>query len=174
MHEHANKTRACAGNSNARSQLHAPTDVAAPGRAFPASWQALQAPQRRRRQHTDRDYTNIPDKEDEVRAQCKAPRCCVQCEHHASLPPPNAPFPMHSSRSCSLTRNETHVQAVPGWRSVLPVRMQTRSGLMVVVSPPAIALLPTPLVAAPAGRAFTSTTLTLVSEDQSVCVALFY
>jgi len=47
-----------------------------------------------------------------------------------------------------------------GWRSVLPVRMQTRSGLMVVVCPPVIALLPTPPVAAPAGRACTSTTLT--------------
>jgi len=34
-----------------------------------------------------------------------------------------------------------------GWRSVLPVRMQTRSGLMVVVCPPVIALLPTPPVA---------------------------
>jgi len=41
-----------------------------------------------------------------------------------------------------------------GWRSVLPVRMQTRSGLMVIVFPPVIALLP---VAAPAGRACTST-----------------
>jgi len=47
-----------------------------------------------------------------------------------------------------------------GWRSVLPVRMQTRSGLMVVVCPPVIALLSTPPVAAPAGRACTSTTLT--------------
>jgi len=51
-------------------------------------------------------------------------------------------------------------QAVPGWRSVLPVRMQTRSGLMVVVYPPVIDLLPTPRVATPAARAFTSTTLT--------------
>jgi len=66
MHKHANKTRACAVNSDARSQLHAPTDAAAPGRAFPASRQVLQAPQprRRRRQHTHRDNTNTPDKED--------------------------------------------------------------------------------------------------------------
>ena len=47
-----------------------------------------------------------------------------------------------------------------GWSSVLPVRMQTRSGLIVVVCPPVISLLPTPPVTAPAGRAFTSTTLT--------------
>jgi len=44
-----------------------------------------------------------------------------------------------------------------GWR---PVRMQTRSGLVVGVFPPVIALLPTPPVTAPAGRACTATTLT--------------
>ena len=37
--------------------------------------------------------------------------------------------------------------------------MQTRSGLVVIVRPPAIALHPTPPVEAPAGRAPTSTTL---------------
>jgi len=37
---------------------------------------------------------------------------------------------------------------------------------MVVVCPPVIALLSTPLVAAPAGRAFTSTTLTLVRQGK--------
>jgi len=72
--------------------------------------------------------------------------------------PHNAPFPMHSSRSSGLDR--THVQAVPGWRSVLPMRMQTISRLMVVVCPQVIARLPTSPVAAPTGRAFTSTALT--------------
>ena len=42
MHKHANETRA---GSDARSRLNAPMDAAAPGRAFPASRQALQAPQ---------------------------------------------------------------------------------------------------------------------------------
>jgi len=74
---------------------------------------------------------------------------------------------MHISRSSGV--DGTHVQAVPGWRSVLPVRMQTRSGIMVVVCPPVIALLPTPPVAAPAGRTFTSTTLTF-HHSQSVSI----
>jgi len=84
MYKHANETRACAVSSDERSQLHAPTDAAAPGRAFPALRQAFQAPQQRRRQHTDLDNTNTPDKEDKTRAQCETPRCCVQCEHQAS------------------------------------------------------------------------------------------
>ena len=82
MHKHANETRACAVGSDARSQLHVPTDAAAS--AFPASRQALQAPQRRRRQHTDLNNTNTLDKEDKARAQCEAPCYCVQCEHHVS------------------------------------------------------------------------------------------
>jgi len=48
MYKHANKTCACAVDPDARSQLQFPTDAAAPGRAFPASRQALQAQQRHR------------------------------------------------------------------------------------------------------------------------------
>jgi len=83
-HKHANETRAGAVNSDSRSRLNAPTDASAPGRAFPASRQALQAPQRRRKQRTELDNTNTPDKEDKARAECEALRCCVQCEQHAS------------------------------------------------------------------------------------------
>jgi len=75
MHKHANRTCACAVDPDARSQLQLPADAAAPGRAFPASRQALQAPQRHRGQYTDRDKTNTPDKEDKARAQGRAPRC---------------------------------------------------------------------------------------------------
>ena len=35
IHKNANKTRAAVVNSDARSQLHAPTDASAPGHAFP-------------------------------------------------------------------------------------------------------------------------------------------
>jgi len=45
MHKHANETRAGAGNSDSYSRLNAATDAAALGHAFPASLQALQAPQ---------------------------------------------------------------------------------------------------------------------------------
>jgi len=82
MHKHANETRAGAGNSDSCSQLNAATDAAAPGRAFPASRQVLQAPPQCRRQHTE--LANTPDKEDKARAQCEAPHCCVQCGQHAS------------------------------------------------------------------------------------------
>ena len=61
---------------------------------------------------------------------------------------------MHDSRSSGVDYARA---SSPGMAlRVLPVRMQTRSGLMVIVCPPVIALLPTPPVAAPAGRAFTS------------------
>jgi len=82
MHKHASETRAGAVNSDSRSRLNTPTDAAAPGRAFPASRQALQAP-RRPRHHTELDSTNTPDKEDKTRAECEATRYCVQCEQHA-------------------------------------------------------------------------------------------
>ena len=75
MHKHANKTRAGAGNSDSCSWLNTATDAAAPGRAFPVSRQALEAPPRCRRQHTELDITNTPDKEDKARAQCEAPHC---------------------------------------------------------------------------------------------------
>jgi len=84
MHKHANETRAGAGNSDSCSWLNAATDAAALGRAFPASRQALQAPPRCRKQHTELDNKNTPDKEDKARAQCEAPHCCVQCGQHAS------------------------------------------------------------------------------------------
>jgi len=107
MNKHANETRACTVNSNARSQLHAPTDAAAPGRAFPASRQALQVPQLRRRQHTDRDNTYTPDKEDKARAQCKAPRCCV----NASVPRCCVQCTLH----CTQQRGAWYTHAsVPG------------------------------------------------------------
>jgi len=77
MHKHAKETRAGAGISDSCSRLNAATDAAAQGRAFPASRQALQAPLRCRRQHTELDNTNTPDKEDKARAQCEAPHCCV-------------------------------------------------------------------------------------------------
>ena len=111
MHKHANETRAGAGNSDSCSRLNAATDAAAPGRAFPASRQALQAQPRYRRQHTELDNTNTPDKEDKARAQCEAPHCCVQCEQHASEPPPDTPMPAHSLHSSGL--DGTHEQAVP-------------------------------------------------------------
>jgi len=81
MHKHANETRAGAGKSDSCSRLNA---AAALGRAFPASRQALQALPRCRRQHTELDNTNTPDKEDKARAQCEAPHCCEQCGQHAS------------------------------------------------------------------------------------------
>jgi len=84
MHKHANETRAGAGNSDSCSWLNAVTDAAAPGRAFPALRQALQAPPWCWRQHTELDNTNTLDKEDKARAQCEAPHCCVQCGQHAS------------------------------------------------------------------------------------------
>jgi len=49
MHKHANETRAGAGNSESCSRLNAATDAVAPGRALPASQQALQAPPQCRR-----------------------------------------------------------------------------------------------------------------------------
>jgi len=88
MHKHANETRAGAGNSDSCSRLNAATDAAAPGRAFPASRQALQAPPRCQRQHTELDNTNTSDKEDKARAQYEAPHCCVQCgQHHGEQTP---------------------------------------------------------------------------------------
>ena len=84
MHKHANETRAHAVNSDARSRLNVPWDASALGRAFPASWQTLQVSQRRRRQHTEVDNTNTPDKEDKARAQCEVQCCCVQCEQYVS------------------------------------------------------------------------------------------
>jgi len=81
MHKHANETRAGAGNSDSCSQLNAATDAAAPGRAFPASWQALQALPQCRRQHTELDNTNTPVKEDKARAQYKAPACNAETRH---------------------------------------------------------------------------------------------
>jgi len=84
MHKHANETRAGAGNFDSCSRLNAATDAAAPGHAFPASRQLLQAPPRCRRQHTELENTNTPDNEDKARAQCEAPHCCVQCGQHAS------------------------------------------------------------------------------------------
>jgi len=84
MHKHASETRAGAVNSDSRSRLNTPTDTATQGHAFPASRQALQAPPRRQRQHTELDNTNTPDKEDKARAECEATHCCVQCEQHAN------------------------------------------------------------------------------------------
>jgi len=69
------------------------------------------------------------------------------------------PHVLYTARAPTVWMGRTCKRS-QGWRSVLPVRMQTRSGRMVVVCPPVIALLQTPPVAAPAGRAFTSTTLT--------------
>jgi len=83
MPKHASETHAGAVNSDSRSRLNTPTDAAAPGRAFPASRQALQAPPRRLRHLTELDSTNSLDKEDKARAECEATRCCVQCEQHA-------------------------------------------------------------------------------------------
>jgi len=106
MHKHANETRAGA----VRSGLHVPTDATAPGRAFPGSRQALSALQRRWRQHTVLENTNTPEKKDKARAQREAPRCCVQCEQHASQPQPDTPIPLYSPRSGGL--DGTHEQAV--------------------------------------------------------------
>jgi len=83
MHKHASETHAGAVNSDSRSRLNTPTDVAALGRAFPASWQVWQAPPRRRRHHNELDSNNTPDKEDKAHTECEATRCCVQCEKHA-------------------------------------------------------------------------------------------
>jgi len=83
IHKHASETRAGAVNSDSRSRLNTLTDAVAPGGAFPASWQVLQAPPRRWRHHTELDSTNTPDKEDKARAECEATRCCMQCEQHA-------------------------------------------------------------------------------------------
>ena len=69
------------------------------------------AAQRRRGQHTQLENTNTPDKEDRARSECEAPRCCVQCEQHASEPPPDTPMPAHSLHSSGL--DGTHEQAVP-------------------------------------------------------------
>jgi len=82
-HKHASETRTGAVNSDLRSRLNTLTDAAAPGRAFTASRQALQAPLRRPRHHTELDSTNNPGKKDKARAECEATRCCVQCEQHA-------------------------------------------------------------------------------------------
>jgi len=74
------------------SKAHSSTGAYAPGAA---AWVARASGEPLRRagnlsfqtrpsiRLTDRDNTNTPDKEDKARAQCKAPRCCVQCEHHA-------------------------------------------------------------------------------------------
>ena len=70
MRKHANEKRAGAGHSNVCSRLHAPTHATAPGRAIPAPRHALLAPQRRRRQHTDLENTNILDKEDSHGVKC--------------------------------------------------------------------------------------------------------
>jgi len=77
LHKHVNETRAGAVNSDSRSRLNAPTDAAAPGRAFPASWQVLQVPLQHQRQHTELDNTNTLDKEDKARAECESLHCCV-------------------------------------------------------------------------------------------------
>ena len=84
MYKHANETRAGAGNCDSCSWLNAATDAAAPGRAFPAYLQALEAPPQCWRQHTELDNTHTPDKKDKARAQCEAQYCCVQCGQHAS------------------------------------------------------------------------------------------
>jgi len=81
------------------------------------------------------------------------------------------PHVLYTARAPTVWMGRTCKRS-QGWRSMLPVRMQTRSGLMVVVCPPVIALLQTHPVAAPAGRAFTSTTLTFHhSESVSVTAA---
>ena len=54
MHKHANETRAGAVSSDARSRLHAPTDAAAPGRAFPACGRRC-----RRRSYTAGNALNV-------------------------------------------------------------------------------------------------------------------
>jgi len=58
-------------------------DAAAPGRAFQAWRQTLQAPLWSWRYHTELDNTNIPDKEDKTRAECETTQYCVQCEQYA-------------------------------------------------------------------------------------------
>jgi len=63
-----------------------------------------------------------------------------------------APHVLYTARAPSVWMGRTCKRS-RGWRSVLPVRMHTRSGLMVIVCPPVIALLSKPPVAAPAGRA---------------------
>jgi len=93
MHKHANETHACAVSSDARSRLHAPTDAAASGRAFPALQQALQTPQRRWRQHSDLEITNTQDKEDKARAQCEAPRAACNASIMRANPRLTLPFP---------------------------------------------------------------------------------
>ena len=68
MHKHANETCAGAGNSDSCSWLNAATDAAAPGHAYLASRQALQAPPRCWRQHTELDNTNTGQRKQGTRS----------------------------------------------------------------------------------------------------------
>jgi len=160
MHKHANKTRACAVDPDARSQLHFRTDAAAPGRAFPSSRQALQAPQRRCGQYTDRAAITQTHQTNRTKHALNAGHCVATSNAGIMRASPCLTLHvLYTARAPAVWMGRT-CKWSRGWRSVLPVRMQTRSGLMVVVRPPVIALLPTPPVAAPAGRTCTSTTLT--------------
>ena len=67
-------------------------------------------------------------------------------------------MPAHNPRSNSL--DWTHESAVPWRHSVLPMRMQQRSGLMVSVRSLVIALYPAPPMTYPVRRAPTSNSLT--------------
>ena len=166
IQKHANKTRTCAVNSDARSQLHAPTDAAAPGRAFPASRQAFCSAV------IDNTLTVITQTH-----QTKRTKHALNARHRVAASnagimrasPRLTPHVLYTARAPTVWMGRTCKRS-QGWRSVLPVRMQTRSGLMVVVCPPVI-VLQTPPVAAPAGRAFTSTTLTFHHSESVVLLS---
>ena len=158
MHKHANKTRARAVNSDARGQLHAPTDVAAQG----VRSQRRGRRRRRRSGAVDNTLTAMTQTH-----QTKRTEHALNARHrvaasNASIMRASLRLTPHfpcTARAPAVWMGCTCKQSRE-WRSVLPVRMQTRSGLTVVVCPPVIALFSTPPITAPAGRAFAFTTLT--------------
>ena len=157
MHKHANKTRACAVDPDAscifqRMQRHQGVRSQRRGRRF-----------RRRSGAVDNTLTAITHTH-----QTNRTKHALNAGHRVAtsnagimrVSPCLTPHVLYTARAPAVWIGRTCKRS-QGWRSVLPVRMQTRSGVMVVVCPPVIALLPTPPVAAPARRACTSTTLTL-------------